>query len=128
MSSPFKAWIIPIEGQPPPGNPPGFWGGSHEPFPTPPIQLPPGLFPPNNPPHPAHPIVLPPDPPPTIWPDPPGNPPGGQTGTPSHPINLPPSEVGTTGFWAMSLFPELGGWVWVWVPSSTGGTKAPRHP
>jgi hypothetical protein len=66
-----------------PGNPPGIWGGSNQPFPTPPIaNVPgaPGYQPPGNPPgiwggsnepFPTPPIVIPPqkpgDPPLVIW-------------------------------------------------------------
>jgi hypothetical protein len=73
------------------------------------------------PPHVEHPI------PPNIWPEPPGPPPGGETGSIENPINLPPSEAGgmSPGFWALAYFPQISGWLWVWVPVETpppGGT------
>lgn len=67
----------------PPGEPPGIWGGSNEPFPTPPIylppQLPPGVTPPIDPPKPGDPTT-------------PVPPPAGATGWPVQPV-VPPSFV-----------------------------------
>lgn len=101
-------------GQPPGGggSPPGTWGGSGQPFPTPPIAnvpgvpgyRPPGSIWPNPPegsaPLPEHPIALPGDP---WWPPdapqapqlpPPGSPPVIVPGTtPVHPINPPQAIV-----------------------------------
>jgi hypothetical protein len=117
----------PVSGQPPTGQPPGypshpiyypgFPGAPTHPIPPtiwPDPGPPPGIIvqPPWWPGHPEHPI------PPEIWPTPPGPPPGGQTGSISNPIELPPSEDGGSqpGYWALAYFPQLSGWIWVWVP------------
>lgn len=99
---------------PGPGKPPGIWGGSNEPFPTPPIAnvpgvpgyRPPGTIWPDPPegiaPHPEHPIVIPPNVPPGLQPptppkpgDPttPVPPPAGSPGWPVQPIAVPPYVV-----------------------------------
>lgn len=68
---PPSVWPTPPE-RPPSGRPPGTWGGSNEPFPTPPIVIPPDKpgVPPlvvwggGNEPFPTPPIELPGQPPP----------------------------------------------------------------
>lgn len=79
-TDPRPGWGLPGP-QPPTGSPPGIWGGSNTPMPSPPIYIPPegaepplGIWGPTDPrpgyglpgaqPKPEHPIVLPPDLPP----------------------------------------------------------------
>jgi hypothetical protein len=114
----------------PGGPPPGIWPGPGYPaHPIAPGGPPPGIWP--SPGQPSHPIVYPP--PPGIWPSPghpehpivlPPPPGGGETGTPTNPINEPPTEVADSpGYWAMAYFPEINGWVWVWVPVDLPGAR-----
>jgi hypothetical protein len=78
-SPPVGVWPNPPGGPHPshpiaPGTPPGIWGGSGQPMPTPPIYMPPGVWPQppgqggGMPPTVMPPIALPP----MVWPIPPG--------------------------------------------------------
>ena len=98
------------------------------PTPTHPIVLPPERPLPPEGAHPEHPIYYPPIPAhPIVIPDPPTDtkPPGGNAGSPENPIELPPSEPGgNKGHWVQAYFPQLNGWIWVWVPEK----QMPPHP
>lgn len=122
----------PIVYPPPPGAPPG--RPEHPIYYPPtvehPIVIPPGV-PPDQGLRPSHPIYFPPvhvehPIPPAIWPSPPGPPPGGQTGSVSQPINAPPEALSSTGFWALTYYEALNGWVWVWVPIAAAPSEKKR--
>lgn len=129
---------------PPPGSPPGIWGGGNQPFPTPPIVIPepPGGGPPLviwggpfDPPRPAHPIVIPLPPidagahpeHPIVLPDP-EQPPlgiwGPLPGFPTPPIVIPPSDPTRPKMftWETQWSPETG---WVVVGTPTFNHPAP---
>ena len=117
--------------------PPGIWGGSGTPMPTPPIVIPepPGGGPPvviwPSPGHPAHPIVLPlppidagahPEHPIVLPPqEPPGMWGGAGEGFPTPPIVIPPLEDKPEGekkfeWHVVDTGPDNSGWVVVGVP------------
>lgn len=152
-TSPFLAYIIPVNSDAHPEHPIVIPPGQPQPptdahpehpivippvYPAHPIYLPglhpehPIVLPPEQPQpptdaHPEHPIYYPPFPAhPIVLPDPPTEPPpGGQAGTPEHPINLPPPDlIGQSGHWVQAYFPQLNGWIWVWVPAA----NTPPHP
>lgn len=89
-NEPFPGWGLPPAGPgvPPQGPPPGIWGGAPIPWPTPPIYYPPGIWGPNDP-RPGW----------GLPPAGPGRPPGtwGGSGEPFPGYGLPGAPPGTWG-------------------------------